>query len=160
MLHVSPLNDKTQKAFEKLFTEYYTELDCGEDIPHLLDEYILPDLKAGLIRIEILEDGETFAGFVIYQKDDLNHEWNVREGWGDIREIFVIPSRRRQGLGRLLLYTAEMKLKEAGVEKSYCLPTDEAEKFFETCGYVRGNLYNEELDCFVYEKKNLDNRCK
>ena len=101
MPQILTLNENYVDGFEKLFTAYYTELDCGEDIPHLLDEYVIPDFKAGLISIQLLKDGEVFAGFVIYQKDDLNHEWNLREA----------------------------------------------------CGYVRGNLYNEELDCFVYEKK-------
>lgn len=160
MIKVAPLSDETQKEFEKLFAGYYGELDCGEDVPHLLDEYILPDLLAGLIKIDILKDGGDYAGFVIYQTDDIDNEWNFREGWGDIREIFVAPSHRRQGLGKFLLYTAEMKLKEAGVDKAYCLPTEEAEGFFTACGYARGNGYCEELDAFVYEKSDLNNKCK
>lgn len=161
MITVSPLNDKTQKEFEKLFADYYAELDCGEDVPHLLEEYIIPDLLAGLIRIDILKDGEVYAGFVIYQKDDIDNEWNFKEGWGDIREICVAPSHRRQGLGKFLLYTAEMKLREAGAEKAYCLPAYGTEEFFNACGYVRGNGYSEELDAFVYEKTNLNNhKCK
>ena len=71
-----------------------------------MDEYILPDLLAGLIRIELLKDGDTYAGFVIYQKDDIDNEWNFKEGWGDVREIYVIPSKRRKGYGEFLLYTA------------------------------------------------------
>lgn len=160
MLHVSPLCDKTQGAFEKLFTEYYRELDCGEDVPHLLDEYIIPDVKAGLIRIELLKDGETDAGFIIYQTDDIGNDWNLREGWGDVREIYVIPSLRRKGYGKFLLYTAEMKLREGGPDKAYCLPAEGCEQFFTACGYKRGNLYNEDLDCFVYEKTDLSNKCK
>ncbi|MDE7167407.1 MAG: GNAT family N-acetyltransferase [Clostridia bacterium] len=160
MLQVSPLNDQTQKEFEKLFAEYYSELDCGEDVPHLLEEYILPDLLAGLIKIDILKDGDAYAGFVIYQKDDIDNEWNFKEGWGDIREIFVAPSHRRQGLGKFLLYTAEMKLRESGAEKAYCLPVEGTEGFFTACGYARGNEYSEDLDTFVYEKLNLNNKCK
>ena len=160
MISVFPLSDETQKAFEKLFTDYYTELDCGENIPHLLEEYILPDLLAGLIKIDILKDGEAYAGFVIYQKDDIDNEWNFKEGWGDIREIYVAPSHRRQGLGKFLLYTAEMKLKEAGTQKAYCLPVEGAEGFFTACGYTRANEYSEDLDTFVYEKTNLNNKCK
>ncbi len=153
MPQILTLNENYVDGFEKLFTAYYTELDCGEDIPHLLDEYVIPDFKAGLISIQLLKDGEVFAGFVIYQKDDLNHEWNLREGWGDVREIYVTPSHRRAGFGKALLLAAECDMKGLGVDKCYCLPTDESVKFFETCGYMRGNLYNEELDCFVYEKK-------
>ena len=160
MLQVSPLNDQTQKEFEKLFAEYYSELDCDEDVPHLLEEYILPDLLAGLIKIDILKDGDAYAGFVIYQKDDIDNEWNFKEGWGDIREIFVVPSHRRQGLGKFLLYTAEMKLKEAGIQKCYCLPVEGTEGFFTACGYARGNEYSEDLDTYVYEKLDLTNKCK
>lgn len=160
MVQVSPLRDDTKKEFEKLFTDYYAELGCDDDAHHLVEEYILPDLLAGLLSIDILKEGETVAGFVIYQKDDINNEWNFKEGWGDIREIYVIPSLRRRGLGKFLLYTAEMKLKEAGAEKAYCLPNEEEEKFFTACGYARGNEYSEELDTFVYEKTDLNNKCK
>lgn len=160
MLHISPLNDLTRKEFEKLFSLYYEELECDENVPHLLDEYIIPDLLAGLIKIDILKDGETFAGFVIYQKDDIDNDWNKKEGWGDIREIFVLPPLRRQGLGKFLLYTAEMKLKESGIEKCYALPLENAEAFFKNCGYEKRNEFDEETECFVYEKLNLNNKCK
>ncbi len=160
MITVSPLKNDTQKEFERLFTSYYEELGCDDDIPHLLEEYVIPDLKAGLLSIDILKEGDVFAGFVIYQTDEINNEWNFKEGWGDIREIYVIPSLRRQGLGKFLLYTAEMKLREAGTEKSYCLPSENAEEFFAACGYSKANAYSEELDCFVYEKLKLENKCK
>lgn len=160
MLHVFPLTDKSEKQFRRLFTQYYAELDCEDEPEHLLSEYVLPDLKAGLISVEMLKDGEDYAGFVIYQRDEIDNDWNFREGWGDIREIFVIPEKRRQGLGRFLLYTAEMKLKESGAQKAYALPVDEAEPFFRACGYSAGDCYSEELDCAVYEKLNLNNKCK
>ena len=160
MIKISPLNDLTKKKFGTLFSSYYQELGCEDDTAHLIDEYILPDLLAGLISIDILEDGEIFAGFVIYQIDDIENEWNFKEGWGDIRELYIIPSRRRQGLGKFLLYTAEMKLKESGTNKAYCLPSEESEKFFTACGYERTAGYNAELDSIVYEKHDLSNKCK
>lgn len=160
MIKISPISDLTKKEFEALFNSYYEELGCDEDIQHLLDEYILPDLLAGLIKIDILQDGQTFAGFVIYQTDDIDNEWNFKEGWGDIREIYIIPSLRRQGLGKFLLYTAELKLKESGTDKAYCLPSEESESFFTACGYERTEGYNAELDSIVYEKHDLSNKCK
>ena len=160
MIKVIPLTDKDEKSFRRLFTEYYTELGCDENITHLLDEYILPDILAGLIRIELLHGGEDFIGFVIYQIDDVDNEWNFKEGWGDIREIFVSPDSRRQGYGKFLLYTAEMKLRENGAVKSYCLPCAEAAPFFGACGYLKTDAYCDELDCSVYEKTELGNRCK
>ena len=53
-----------------------------------------------------------------------------------------------------------MKLREGGTDKAYCLPGDEAESFFIACGYAKSNLYNEDLDCFLYEKTDLSNKCK
>lgn len=161
MLKISSLSDITKESFALLFGKYYEELGCEENVPHLIDEYILPDLLSGLINIDILQDGETYAGFVIYQKDDIDNEWNFKEGWGDVREIYVLPSLRRQGLGKFLLYTAEMKLKESGAGKCYALPVQGAEKFFECCGYSATDEYDDETDCRVYEKLDLNNcECK
>ena len=160
MLKISPLSDLTKKQFETLFSSYYQELGCEDDTAHLVEEYILPDLLAGLISIDILQDGDEYAGFVIYQIDDIENEWNFKEGWGDIRELYISPSHRRQGLGKFLLYTAEMKLKESGAEKAYCLPDEESEKFFTACGYERTEGYNAELDSIVYEKRDLSNKCQ
>lgn len=161
MIKVSSLSDKTVQYFKQLFAAYYTELGCDDDVLHLLDEYILPDLLAGLIKIDVLEDGGVCAGFIVYQIDDIGNDWNFKEGWGDIREIYVAPAARRKGLGKFLLYTAEMKLKEDGVKKVYCLPYKEAEGFFTACGYTATDVYCEDLDCAVFEKTNLNNcHCK
>ena len=48
MIKVTPLNDILKDEFTRLFTEYYSELGCTDSVPHLVDEYILPDLLAGL----------------------------------------------------------------------------------------------------------------
>lgn len=160
MVKVSPLKDNEKQNFAKLFTDYYSELDCADDAAHLAEEYVIPDLLAGLISVDMLYDGGQTAGFIIYQTDDIDNDWNFKEGWGDVREIYVVPSLRRQGLGRFLLYTAEMKLKECGVQKAYCLPCAGSEGFFRACGYVGSVSFNEDTDCFVFEKTNLNNKCK
>lgn len=161
MIKVCALTDATRKGFEKLFADYYEELDCGENVEHLLNEYILADCLAGLIKIDVIFEGETLAGFVIYQIDDINNEWNLKEGWGDVREIYISPSFRRQGLGKFLLYSAEMKLKEAGAKKSYCLPYEAAVPFFTACGYKDTLEYCEDLDCNIFAKISLENcECK
>ena len=160
MLHVYPLTDKDRNIFNNLFKDYYAELDCADDTAHLVEEYIIPDMLAGLLHVDLIADGGEASGFVIYQIDDINNEWNFKEGWGDIREIYITPSRRRQGLGKFLLYTAEMKLKEAGAQKAYCLPFEGAVPFFTACGYKKSSEYCEDLDCAVFEKNNLNNCCK
>ena len=159
MLHVHLLKDIHREAFQKLFKKYYAELDCADDTDHLVDEYIIPDMLAGLLHVELLSDNDKATGFVIYQIDDIVNEWNLKEGWGNIREIYVSPSHRRKGLGKLLLFTAEMKLREAGAKKAYCLPYEGALPFFKACGYEDSQEYCEDLDCNVYVKYNLKNGC-
>lgn len=161
MIKVCALSDESRSDFEKLFEQYYTELDCGEDVKHLLDEYIIADCLAGLIKIDLIYEDGGLAGFAIYQIDETDNDWNLKEGWGNVREIYVSPSFRRRGLGKFLLYTAEMKLRESGAEKAYCLPYEKAESFFTACGYKKTAAYCEELDCNIFEKTCLENcECK
>lgn len=160
MIKCYPLKDIKKDDFYALFTTYYAELGCEDDAAHLLDEYVLPDYLSGLLSIDLIdEDGET-AGFIIYQIDGIENEWCQREDFGDVREIYVVPSRRRKGLGKFMLFTAEMKLKEAGAKNAYALPCAGAEAFFTACGYKDCGEYCEELDCDFFVKQNLDNTCK
>ena len=159
MLKVYPLKDTDRENFEKLFKEYYAELDCADNTAHLVDEYIIPDLLAGLLHVDLIKEDSVLCGFVIYQIDDIVNEWNLKEGWGDIREIYLIPSHRGKGLGKFLLYSAELKLKEAGAQKAYCLPYESAIPFFTACGYADSSVYCEDLDCNIFEKNSLDNGC-
>ncbi len=159
MLKVSPLKDETLPLFTALFKAYYAELGCEDDAETVVEDYVVPDLLAGLLRVDVVEDDGAPAGFVIYQRDEIDNDWNFKEGWGDIREIYVHPSFRRKGLGRFLLYTAEMRLDESGTERAYCLPTPSALPFFKACGYADCGEYDEETDCPVYIKPSLKNGC-
>lgn len=161
MLQVSPLRDDLKDKFAEMFETYYKELGCDEDCRHLVEEYIIPDLLSGLLKIDILHSDGEAAGFVIYQRDESANDWNFKEGWGDMREIYIARAYRGKGAGKFLLYTAEMKLKESGVLRAYCLPNLAAESFFKACGYKKTEEYCAELDSFVYEKTDLNNcECK
>ena len=109
------------------------------------------------MKIDVMRSDGEFAGFVIYQQDAANNEWNFKEGWGDVREIYVARPFRGKGMGKFLLYTAEMKLNESGVARAYCLPNLAAESFFKACSYKKTEEYCADLDSFVFEKKNLNN---
>lgn len=160
MIRCYPLKDVKKEDFCKLFCAYYDELGCEDDAEHLLEEYVLPDCLCGLLSIDLIdEDGET-AGFVIYQTDGIENEWCRKEGFGDVREIYVAPSLRRRGLGKFMLFTAEMKLKESGAAQAYALPCEGAEEFFAACGYKDSGEYCEDTDCNYYLKADLDNTCK
>ena len=149
---ISKLNDSELPEFEKLFCDYFAELDCDEDAYHLLNEYLLPDLKANLLSVAVAKDCGKLYGFVIFQIDDVINDWCFLEGKGDIREIYVAPDCRRQGVGKALLLFAENALNADEAKEIYTLPTDECEKFFSSCGYCDIGEYCAELDCKVFGK--------
>lgn len=159
MLYQYPLKDVHVNAFKSLFKNYYQELGCDEDIEHLLDEYIIADCIAGLVSIDLLDvDGKT-AGFVIFQVDGKDNEWNFKEGMATIREIYLSPEFRGNGYGKFMLLSAELKLLEKGANSSYVLPDEYSVEFFEKCGYKQTEEYNEDLDCNVFVKESIKNKC-
>lgn len=149
---VRPIFECDYAAFEKLFCDYYTELDCEDDPLHLFSEYLLPDLKAGLFNVALAEtDGQT-VGFIIYQIDDILNDWNFKEGCGDVRELYVVPDYRRRGAGTALLKFAESELTTDGADEIYTLPTEESEAFFIKRGYGDIGEYCAEADNKVFGK--------
>lgn len=160
MLKITPLKDTEKPLFEKLFESCRKELGRADDTARTINEYIIPDLLAGLLSVDILFDGETCAGFIIYRTEDIDNDRSFKERRGDVRGLYVIPPLRRRGLGRFLLYTAEMKLKESGADKAYCLPAAGSEGFFRACGYTCSGVLNEDAGCPAFEKTNLNNACK
>lgn len=147
-MEIVKLTKNYYKEFKKLFTAYYTELDCDDDCAHLLDEYVLPDFEAELIEIYLAVDGGV-KGFIIFQRDDIDNDWNFKEGWGDIRELYVAPENRTKGLGSALMSFAEGRL--GG--KIYALPTEESEGFFTRLGFSDSGEYCAELDNKVFTKE-------
>ncbi len=146
-MEIVKLTEKYYGEFKELFTAYYAELDCDDDCNHLLEEYVLPDFEAGLISIYLGVDGGA-RGFIIFQRDDIDNDWNFKEGWGDIRELYVAEGSRKKGLGGALVRFAESAL--GG--KIYLLPTEESEKFFIKLGFCDSGEYCPELDNKVFTK--------
>lgn len=151
-MNVRPINQSDYAAFEKLFCDYYKELDCEEEPLHLFSKYLLPDLKAGLFEAGVCEVGGVVCGFVIFQIDDILNDWNFKEGCGDVRELYVAPAFRNRGLGSALLSFAENRLSKLGATEVYTLPVEESEKFFADRGYADSGEYCAEADNKVFEK--------
>lgn len=153
-MQIKKLSKNEYEQFTKLFTSYYAEIECEENVEHLLSEYVLPDYEAELLSIALAYDGEP-VGFVIYQVDEIDNEWCYKEGWGDVREIFVAKTQRGKGYGRALVEYAEKELISLGAEHCYALPLPEAEGFFEHCEYIDVDELCCELDCGVFKKELL-----
>lgn len=151
-MQINLLNNNNRDGFCALFKDYYEELGCDEDADHLLDEYVLADCDAGLLKIAVYEEGEA-CGFVIWQIDGIENEWCLKEGLGDVRELYVSPTARQRGAGSALLAFAEERLKDGGAKSAYTLPADGAQAFFISTGYVQSEEYCEETDCYFFYKQ-------
>lgn len=152
MVRVFPLNENYKERFCKMFADYYDELGCEEDGAHLAEEYVFPDLLARLLMVDLIEEDGEVCGFCIYQVDEPGNDWCFKDGWGDIRELYIVASKRQNGLGRFLLFTAEKCLAEAGAQSIYALPEGEAANFFAACGYDLTDEVCAELECNVFAK--------
>lgn len=147
-MKIQPLTNQTLKKFEELFCDYYNEMQCDENMPHLFDEFILADWKAELISVALAVEGEP-VGFVIYQIDGIENDWCIHEGWGDIRELYVMPSLRKKGLGTQLLKFAEEELKGLPL---FVLPDESCEAFFEKNGFSDSGEKESETECKIFVK--------
>ena len=93
-MHIKIIDAATEARFKGMFANYYAELGCDDDAEHLLDEYVLPDMRAGLVNIAVAEAENGPCGFVVWQVDSIENEWCMREGEGTVRELFVEPYMR------------------------------------------------------------------
>jgi N-acetylglutamate synthase-like GNAT family acetyltransferase len=100
----------------------------------------------------LLADDNKFVGFVIYQIDKSDNEWNFKEGWGDVREIYVTAPSREKGYGKFMLSASENKMNNLGAKNIYTIPDDEAIPFFLACGYEESDEHNDDLDAPVFIK--------
>ncbi|MDE7379542.1 MAG: GNAT family N-acetyltransferase [Clostridia bacterium] len=152
---VRPIDTADYPAFRKLFCDYFTELDCEDDPEYTFDEFLLPDLEAENFSVAVAEAEGRLVGFVIYQIDELLNAWHFKEGFGDVREIYVAPLFRKRGLGSELLKFAEDALKAEGADGVYTLPVEESEAFFSKRGYSDTGEYCSGLDNKVFGKNLL-----
>lgn len=151
-MSIRAIRDNEHDAFGELFRNYFTELDCEDDPQYTFEELVLPDLIAERFSVAVAEEDGKIVGFIIYQIDEFLNPWHFKEGFGDVRELFVLPAFRRRGLGSALLKFAENALKTEGAEGIYTLPVEESESFFLNRGYADTGEYCSGLDNKVFGK--------
>ena len=150
---VRQIEKRDYPAFRSMFIDYFNELDCEDDPECTFDEFLLPDLENEDFSVAVAEVDGAVAGFVIYQIDELLSEWHFKEGWGDVRELFVPFERRERGIGSALLQYAENSLKSEGAEGVYLLPVEESEEYFLRRGYADCGETCKALTAKVFQKK-------
>ena len=145
---IKPLNKDEYEEFSQMFGDYFW-FDC--EIKHdrilikenVVNKQILPSYEKGIIFIDMLKDENKNIGFIMYQVDSDESDWNERLGFGFIREFFVLKEYRRLGLGSLLLKNAENKLKKLGVQHFYLTSSkkDYVKDFYRVNGYEGENVF-------------------
>lgn len=125
-----------QSSFTSMLIAYFNELESG--IPEHIIRGKLLDLilelhKKNVLHIAIAID-DVPIGFAIYQIDSPESDWCKKEGWGCIREFFIVKEHRRKGFGTALAAYCERHLRLLGAEQLY-LTADDAIPFWKHCGY-------------------------
>jgi ribosomal protein S18 acetylase RimI-like enzyme len=140
--------------FKDMFSTYFRQDFQIHISDKQLDEIcseITENSISGITPLAMLLHEGKAVGFIIYQIDSPRSDWCERDGWGFIREIYVTPSMRGKGLGEILVTHAEKILYTNGVEQIY-LTSDEAEKFWVSCGYNKTGSVSEINNDSIYEK--------
>lgn len=143
-MRIIPYKAAYNKQWEDLFAEYWFDILGNTPDPperrdrelRFLSEFILRQLQAGVIRLDIAVRKGVLNGFILYQIDSPKSDWCKKPGWGCIREFCILPAAHRQGIGRELLTHAERQLKEQGASQVYLQSFPAADGFYEKCGYA------------------------
>jgi len=159
-LIVKPLEKQDYQDFTDMFCEYFKkDLKSGlidEDIiNNIVNPLVLPQLEKGILFIDLLFINKLAKGFIIYQIDSKQSDWNKREGHGFIREFYINNSERRTGLGTTLLNHAENKLYSLGVKNIYltCADKEYVEDFYFKNGYKNENVLCKQNNLEYFSKE-------
>ena len=137
MITIQKYQPSAKTTLSNMMVPYMAELHS--DIPeHIIQgklaDFIETQCESGRIHIALAWDGGEPAGFSVYQIDAPESDWCKRPGWGFIREFYIKPKYRTNGLGAHLAAYTEEALKKLGADKLY-LTSGPAATFWEKCGW-------------------------
>ncbi|MCL2619660.1 MAG: GNAT family N-acetyltransferase [Defluviitaleaceae bacterium] len=132
-----------QEQLYPVFREYFLGLFENDEteynrIKDRVDEIFtnyLDDMRHQDSWIFVGRDNGQIVGFIFTQIDQPHKSWSKRQGWGLIREAYIVPNQRKKGFAKALVVHAEAIMKEEGATRLY-LTTDEAFDFWQSMGYT------------------------
>ena len=98
----------------------------------------------------ILYIDEKPAGFINFQDDNPSSDWTEKEGWGFIRELYIVDEFRGNDYGALLVDYAKNRFKLAGPKSMY-LTSEKNNKFWLDYGFEETDEIAKN-DLYVYKK--------
>lgn len=159
MLKIRKLSKDKYAAFTKLFCDYFDELGESIDkeiiIDKIINNQIIKSIENRAYYVDLMTYEDKEIGFIIYQIDSSNSDWNEREGQGFIREFYIEKEYRNKGLGSLLLKNAESKLKKLGATSIYLTSGNNSKtiQFYESRGYENEHVKNKYNKLDYFSKK-------
>lgn len=154
---IEKLTKDDYEEFADMFVYYFINETGADDSPDKLKEglvkMIFRQLEHKIVYVDVAKT-DKICGFIIYQVDKPESDWNERPGWGLIREFYVAKEHRNKGIGTMLLTNAEKKLKRRGVKNIYLTSSEEdsVKQFYLGNNYSTDNIRCESNNGEIYEK--------
>jgi GNAT superfamily N-acetyltransferase len=125
---VSPSDPETVSAFLALGRDYLKGLaseEAGRFLQSILKRQGQPNRW-----LLLLKHKNEWSGFTHVKIDN-----DERPGWGFILEFYIVPTKRRIGLGTTLFSLVERMLQAQGVKNVWLLPNRRSEQFWHSVGF-------------------------
>lgn len=101
------------EGLAELFDQYRVHYGEAADVSRSAS-WLEQNLSTGRLRVFVAEDGARFVGFAITMEAPaslgLAHFWQIRD-------LFVLPSHRRRGVGRALLDSVRAAAVTSGAQR-------------------------------------------
>lgn len=155
---IKKLEKEDYEEFADMFVDYFINETGANDDPDKLKvglvRMIFRQVEHKIVYVDVAK-ADKICGFILYQIDKPESDWNERPGWGLIREFFVAKEHRNKGVGAMLLANAEKKLKLRGVKNIYLTSSEEdsVKQFYLNKGYLTDNIKCESNNGEIYEKR-------
>ncbi len=152
---IRPYSCNDFASFTEMFGSYsrddfkieLTDQQCTKVCTRIIDSAM-----AGISALDLLYVNHKAVGFIWFQIDSPSSDWNERESWGFIRELYIDASLRRSNLGKTLVEHAEAVLQAKAINSIY-LTSDEAELFWIASGYYKTDQISTINHDPIYEKQ-------
>lgn len=139
-----------RRALRLLLIEYFAQLHWARPEDAVPPSYVPKILRRvrkflgeGGFWVYLARGGGKFCGFIMAQLDSEGKDWCRRPGWGFVRELYVAPRRRRQGVAGQLVRQAEAAMLQSGAAQIYLTSDSGAYAFWEAMGYAdSGEVYD------------------
>lgn len=153
-------NDNHYQIFIKLFSEYFDEI-CTDKPEKNIPKHVMPRIVKIIGEetakykewLYLCSMGVDIIGFALAQIDTHDNPMCKREGWGFIREFYIIPSFRKRGYAREMCFLLEKIIFDNGANHIYLTADpNTGVPFWEKMGYVFSGNIDDKNGNKIYEK--------